>query len=231
MLKKGFTIIECLFVISITLCLSLVFTQAMFFISTLKKDADLYSNYLANSQYLYWLFSNSRINGILNFQDNYLKNTNQIDWIKQLDKFYNSPNIELLSAKEFISKKKLSSYFAKKIMLDSTVVNIKYLWLDKTVKLQILERYYYIGKTQRAAQNNSSNTDNTDETYSLYQYFNNYSDELIPDITKMQVEKLNLNEKNYYYFKFEFAIPDQYFKNQYLKNLKLINNKIDFIIN
>jgi hypothetical protein len=222
---KAFSLLECLVASSLMLVIIATITQGMFIITSLNQKTEIYLKYLNNSQYLYWLFYDHITEnlGVYNLSDELMNNYQDIFINKiMIDKFIELnkiPKIELLSTQEFIVKYNLSSNIQSKLVKNTSVVKISFLKLnskkdpkkDDNINFITEERVYYVA--QRFLNNKI--------TYGLYQYLNNYSDELVSDVSDMQVREKYINNNRYFYFTFIFDNNKPEFAN---------HNKIAFLI-
>ncbi len=224
---EAFTILESLVVTLISIILMQCVCASLFLISKLNLQAQNNLKYLNASQYIYWLF-NQQISeniGVLNVTDEQIKILTREDVNKILYFNYSedqkNQKVELLSAQDFIRDYKLSKFIAKKVKSDSTVIKIKQLAVKKNIQnvkqtklnISIIEKIYYIG--QKYA--------NKKIHYGLFQYNNNYSDELVADVTDMRIKKVMHLNRAYYYFQISFV---NFHSNTMKDNL----NKITFMI-
>lgn len=224
---KALTILESLVVTLISIILMQCVCASLFLISKFNLQAQNNLKHLNASQYIYWLFHQqiSENIGVLNITQEQIKHLTREDINKILYFNYSedqkNQKVVLLSAEDFIRDYKLSKFIAKKVKSDSTVIKIKQLAVKKNIQnakqtkfdISIIEKIYYIG--QKYA--------NKKFHYGLFQYSNNYSDELVADVTDMQIKKVVHWNQVYYYFQISFV---NFHSNTMKNNL----NKITFMI-
>ena len=213
---------ECLIASSIAIIIFTSLSYVIFFIGKLNQQADISIKYLNDSQYLYWFFYNQiTLNqGIYNLKDTDLDAQGDKNSISQflMNKLQQPAIVQLLTKKEFIDQYRLSYYLQNKVANDSSILKVIHPSTDCRDGQQLcyLEKFFYIAHKQSVGK----------ISFGLYQYFNHYSDELVADVTSMQVKMSKYGNKNYYYFSFSFVTPKKDLSN--ISNISFVLTTLDW---
>ena len=205
---QAFTILECLTASSLFLIIGASLTYGMFIIAKLDEEAEIAIKYLNKAQQLYWFFNNQIVGnkGIWNLDKQHIQNKELIQNYL-VNRLNSTKKVQILTPQEFIEQYNLSCYIKNKIVSKSAIIKIEYATLNlaklnPSVKFEY--RIFYIAQKTVGAMTKRG----------LYQYYNNYSDEILSDVTDMNVQMSKKQDLNTYIFNFSLQnySPTEFYK-------------------
>lgn len=219
---SAFSLVECLVSTCLFVILIMVISNGFLINSKTTQKIELYLKYLNNSQYLYWFFNARLANNFCldNLDINNLSKIYYDSLVRFCVEADRQEKIDIITLQEFITMANLSPALSKKISTTSNIIKFHQSVFDNNFSDNYVRPtifYFYIAQSS-----------NADRSYGLYQRVNGRSDQLLPGVNTMQVNKILSNNNKYYIFHFTF--DNKYINYSSSKEINKNINKIAFII-
>lgn len=203
----GFSVLEMLLTVFLLTLVIGVFITSNTIVYQLNSVAQYNQNVLYKGQYLYWLFNNEITNniGIKNFEalldeqgvNNNIITTSITEWFS----LHNNSTIEILRS-ELSNIEKLKTYH---IIPGSDVIKIIKYNLNETLRIDTEQIIYFVANIfDKKAVSTLCDSTEYKQYSALYRMTNNRVEQLMLDITNMQITKVANNA--HYSYKFEFSL-------------------------